>query len=229
MRLFAIADTHLCLGEPKKTMSVFPGWSDYITRLEKGWKAAVGPDDAVVIAGDISWAMSLEEALTDLLFLNALPGRKLLLRGNHDYWWNTAAKMNAFFDANGLDTLTIVHNSAFPAAGVAVCGSRGWYFDSEEAHDKKIIAREAGRVAMSLDAARETGLEPVVFLHYPPLSVNGGTNEIIELLESRGIKEVYYGHLHGEKTDRVRAVYKGGMKLRLIAADHLGFAPILVR
>ncbi|MCR5040724.1 MAG: metallophosphoesterase [Clostridia bacterium] len=226
--LFAIADAHLCLGTPDKTMEIFPGWKDYIARLEKNWRGAVGEDDVVVIAGDISWAMTLEEARPDLAFIDSLPGRKLLLRGNHDFWWTTAAKLKAFFAENGFETLSILRGNAFSVGGLTVCGSRGWFFDSEEAHDKKIIARETGRIAASLDAGDALPGENVVFLHYPPVSVNGGSNEIIELLEARGVKRVYYGHLHGEKTDRPAAAYGGPVGLRLISADHLGFCPLLI-
>ncbi len=229
MSLYAIADLHLSLGEPEKTMEVFPGWRDYVARTEKNWRRFVTDRDTVVIAGDVSWAMTLDEALEDLRFIDALPGKKILSRGNHDYWWSTMAKMEAFVDDNALTTLSFLHNNAIPVCQVAVCGSRGWFFDSEGEQDKKIIAREAGRLSMSLDAAGELGLEPVVFLHYPPVSVGGGRNEIIDLLERRGVKRVCYGHLHGEKTDRCRAVYDGTISFSLIAADYLDFAPLLIQ
>ena len=146
MALFAIADTHLSFGTDKP-MDVFRGWKDYVPRLEQNWRALVAPEDTVVIAGDISWGMSLEQAAADFAFLHALPGKKLILKGNHDYWWTTRKKMDAFFAANRWDSLRIVHNDAAAVDGcVAVCGTRGWFFDAEEDADKKIVMREAGRL-----------------------------------------------------------------------------------
>lgn len=154
MALYAIADTHLSLGTDKP-MDVFRGWKDYVPRLEQNWRALVAPEDTVVIAGDISWGMSLEQAAADFAFLHALPGKKLLLKGNHDYWWTTRKKMDEFFAANGWDSLRIVHNDAAPVEGrAAVCGTRGWFFDAEEDADKKVVMREAGRLQASIDAAR---------------------------------------------------------------------------
>ncbi|MBO5929059.1 MAG: metallophosphoesterase, partial [Clostridia bacterium] len=170
MSLFVISDTHLSLSADK-SMTVFRGWDDYVTRLEKKWRALVKPTDTVVIAGDVSWAMALEETLADFSFLNDLPGQKLLFKGNHDYWWCTRRKMDAFLKENGLHTLRIVHNDAVAVDNrFAVCGSRGWYVAPSEEDNAKIIQREAARLKTSIDAAKKTGLEPVVFLHYPPIA-----------------------------------------------------------
>ncbi|MBR3289211.1 MAG: metallophosphoesterase, partial [Clostridia bacterium] len=138
MSLYAIADLHLSLGTDKP-MDVFPGWDGYVSRLTENWRRLVSDEDTVVIAGDVSWGMSLEASKADFAFLNALPGRKLILKGNHDYWWNTRRKMDAFFADNGFDTLRIVHNDAVAVEDrIAVCGSRGWFFDAEAEEDRKV-------------------------------------------------------------------------------------------
>ena len=153
MALYAIADTHLSFGTDKP-MDSFPGWSDYTARLAANWRHLVEPQDTVVIAGDISWAMKFSECTADFAFLNDLPGQKILLKGNHDYWWNTKRKMDLYLQENHFDTLQILHNQAIPYGDVALCGSRGWFFeDTPEAQDEKVLAREVGRIRMSLEAA----------------------------------------------------------------------------
>lgn len=228
MALFAIADTHLSFGTDKP-MDVFRGWKDYVPRLEQNWRALVAPEDTVVIAGDISWGMSLEQAAADFAFLHALPGKKLILKGNHDYWWTTRKKMDAFFAANRWDSLRIVHNDAAAVDGcVAVCGTRGWFFDAEEDADKKIVMREAGRLQASIDAARAAGLPPVVFLHYPPVFAGQECSEILEVLRRNGIRRCYYGHVHGPGIRRAVCGDYEGLSLKLISADALGFTPLHV-
>ena len=161
MSLFAIADPHLSL-DADKSMEVFRGWQDYVARLEANWRAVVGEEDTVVIAGDLSWGMSLAGALRDMQFLHSLPGRKLLLKGNHDYWWSTRRKMDTFFEEHGLHSLQIVHNDAALVEGIAVCGTRGWFFDAEEDADKKVVLREAGRLRTSIQAAKARGVDVVI-------------------------------------------------------------------
>ena len=141
MSIYAIGDLHLSLGNPEKTMEVFRGWQDYQRRLEDNWRALVRPEDTVVLAGDISWAMRLEDTREDFRFLDALPGRKLLMKGNHDYWWTTRRKMEAFFQAEGLTTLEVLHNNSVEAEGVFLCGSRGWLFEGNQKYDPLIVAR----------------------------------------------------------------------------------------
>ena len=228
MSLFAIADLHLSLGSDKP-MDVFEGWKDYVSRLEQNWCDAVGPDDTVVVAGDISWAMKLEEASADFRFLNNLPGRKLILKGNHDYWWSTRKKIEAFLEQNGFSSVGIVHNSAEAVGALAVCGTRGWLYDAESAEDKKIVSREVGRLNASIDAAVKTGKRPVAFLHYPP--VYGGLEcaEIMDTLAGRGITDCYYGHIHGSAAAKRSPMgeYKG-VRMHLISCDYLGFMPLRV-
>ena len=135
MSLFAIADTHLSFGTDKP-MDIFGGWSDYTERLGKNWRAVVSDDDTVVIAGDISWAMKLEEAKADFSFLDSLTGKKLIIKGNHDYWWQTKKKLDLFLTENGFDTIEILFNNAYRVGDFTVCGSRGWFYDAQTSADK---------------------------------------------------------------------------------------------
>lgn len=155
MAIFAIGDMHLSLGTDKP-MDVFPGWEGYLPRLEANWRKLIRPEDTVVLAGDTSWAMNLNDTKADFAFIQNLPGQKWLLKGNHDYWWTTTRKMETFLAANGFDTLHILHNNACIVGDVALCGTRGWPFDDVAAQGEKLMAREAGRLRMSLQAAGET-------------------------------------------------------------------------
>lgn len=190
MSLFAIADLHLSLGT-NKPMDAFPGWNGYVRRLEDNWRRLVADGDTVVVAGDVSWGMSLEQAGADLAFLHSLPGRKILMKGNHDYWWTTRRKMDAYLEEHGLTSVSILHNDAYTVDdSLAVCGTRGWFYDAEADADKKILAREVGRLNASIDAAVATGLEPVAFLHYPPVYAGAVCEEILETLQRRQIRPV---------------------------------------
>lgn len=227
MSLFALGDTHLSL-RTNKPMDIFNGWNDYVERLEKNWRAIVKDDDTVVIAGDISWEMNLENTKEDFAFLNSLPGRKLFLKGNHDYWWETKTKMEKFFKENSFDTIEILFNNAFRVGDFTVCGTRGWFFDDESPEQEKLISREVGRLNKSIDEAEKLGGEPIVFLHYPPITRNAKCEEIYKTLVDRGIKRCYYAHLHGEAH---RYAFQGeidGISFSLISCDYLKFCPKLI-
>lgn len=227
MALFAIGDTHLSLGADKP-MDIFGGWQDYVERLEKNWRSIVGPDDTVVIPGDISWAMHLDDAVKDFEFLESLPGKKIIGKGNHDYWWSTMKKLDAFLEKNGFETISFLFNNAYPADGIAVCGSRGWFFDDESPESDLVIKRECGRIRTSLAAAADLGLPPVVFLHYPPITQDRMCEPIMEVLLESGIDRCYYAHLHGTAIDYAfRGEYEG-IKFDLISADSLKFTPKLI-
>lgn len=225
MSLFAIADTHLSFGT-NKPMDTFTGWQNYTEKLKNNWNSVVSENDTVVIAGDISWAMNFKELEPDFKFINSLNGKKIILKGNHDYWWNTATKMNKFITENRFDTINILHNNSFNCGGVSVCGSRGWFFDSEEEQDEKVLNREVLRIKASLDSAECNN--KIVFLHYPPITTNSECKEILQLLNDYGIKNCYYGHLHG-----VAAKYSvdgcvDDVKFKLISCDKLNFTPYLI-
>ncbi len=224
MALYAIGDTHLSLGSDKP-MDVFGGgWEGYVDKLREGF-APVEDGDTVVLCGDLSWGMSLEEAREDFAFLNyELPGEKWLLKGNHDYWWNTAAKMNAFFQANGFDRLHILHNNCALYGDTALCGTRGWFFEENGTpQSEKVFKRELIRLEASLRAAGER--EKLCFLHYPPLYRGYRCQEIIDLLEQYRVRACYYGHLHGPSHRLAIEGEQGGVDYRLVSADFVGFRP----
>ena len=230
MALYAIGDLHLSLGT-NKPMDIFRGWDDYVPRLERSWRTLVAVGDTVVIPGDISWAMGLVEAREDFSFLHALPGRKLLLKGNHDYWWTTRRKMDTFIAENGWDSLRIVHNDAVRVGDVAVCGTRGWFYDAEQPlpdADNLVLQREVGRLRMSLEAGVKLGGELVVFLHYPPLNEESICEEILAVLREFPVRRCYYGHVHGPAIRRAFQGERDGVQFRLVAADAVKFTPVLV-
>ena len=226
MALFVIGDTHLSL-RSNKPMDVFGGgWEGYVDKLREGFQD-VGPEDTVVLCGDLSWGMSLEEAEADFAFLDGLPGaRKLMLKGNHDYWWTTRAKMESFLEENGLDSLSILHNNAVSVEGLSLCGSRGWMFEQGQEHDKKIINREAGRIRASLQDAQRFGeQEKVLFLHYPPVFMQDSIPEFFEVMNQYGVRRCYYGHIHSQGC---RFAFQGewcGVQLEMVSADYLRFMP----
>ncbi len=224
MSLYAIADLHLSLSSGKP-MNIFPGWDNHVERLEKNWQATVSPDDTVVVPGDISWAINFDEAKADFDFINRLNGHKVIMKGNHDYWWNSMAKMNRFLEENGFDTITIVHNNYYPYGGYGICGTRGWIKDTEEPADAKVLAREAGRLETSIKAALADGKKPIVFLHYPPIFANDYNREILDVLFRYDIKTCYYGHLHGNAHRYAVCGEVDGINYQLIAGDFVQFCP----
>ena len=227
MSLFAIGDPHLSLS-CDKPMDVFPGWSDYVERLDYNWRALVGEADTVVLPGDISWAMSLEAATADFAFLHALPGQKIILKGNHDYWWNTKRKMDAFLEENGFSSIRILHNNAYRVGDFTVCGSRGWFYDAENDADKKVLNREAGRLRRSIESGKALGGELLVFLHYPPVSLLQTCDELMNVLREEGVSRCFYGHLHGASRFNAVIGEQNGVTFSLVSADHLGFCPKLL-
>ena len=206
MALYAIGDTHLSL-RSDKPMDVFGGgWEGYVDKLREGF-APVEDSDTVVLCGDLSWGMSLEEA-----------------RDDHDYWWTTASKMNAFFAANGFTRLHILHNNCALYGDAALCGTRGWFFEENGTpHWEKVFNRELIRLEASLKAAGER--EKLCFLHYPPLYRGYRCQEIIDLLERYQVRVCCYGHLHGASHRLAIEGVQGNVDYRLVSADFVGFRP----
>ena len=227
MALFVLGDPHLSLGA-SKPMDIFPGWNDYVDRLEKNWRKLITPQDTIVLAGDISWAMRLTDTRKDFAFLQQLPGQKIIMKGNHDYWWSTANKMNAYLKAEGFDTLHILHNNACIVDDTALCGTRGWPFDDLAAQGEKLMAREAGRLRMSLQAAGNAA-QRIAFLHYPPIYPGAAAQELVDVLHDFGVTECYYGHLHGKSIRYATQGERDGITYRLISADGLAFCPYKIR
>lgn len=227
MALYAIGDLHLCLGAPKP-MDVFGGaWMGYMDKLKEGL-SCIGPEDTTVLLGDLSWAMDLQEAQADFSWINAIPGRKIMLKGNHDYWWSTAAKFQKFCQENGFSDLNLLNNNAYEYEGVAICGTRGWFFEEDRSgtHDEKVFRRELMRLEASLKAAGEK--PKLVFLHYPPRYKGYECPEILALLEQYEVRRCFYGHLHGGSHRLAMEGQWDGVDFRLVSADYLNFQPMRV-
>ncbi len=230
MSLYCISDPHLSLS-CDKPMDVFGGlWQDYVQKLETNWTKLVSSDDTIVLPGDISWGMNLKESLADFAFLDALPGKeKIILKGNHDYFWTSRSKMEDFFEQNGLTTLKILHNNFFPyGENYGICGSRGWINEAGKTQDKKILNREAMRLEASILPCIQSGREPIVFLHYPPLYGETVCNEIYDVLKQYNIKKCFYGHIHGNGYRYAIDGIYDGIDFRLVSCDYLEFVPMLI-
>ncbi len=238
MSLYVISDLHLSTNETtNKSMEKFgTKWKDYHKKLEKNFKAIINDDDTVIIPGDISWAMTLDEAKDDFIFLNSLPGTKIIGKGNHDFWWSTASKINKFFEENGITTIKLLHNNAYLLENCIICGSRGWFYDEKQQKTvgdvdyEKIVAREAQRLEISLNEAmklRESDpkLPVLVFLHFPPVYLECTCDKILNVLKRYGIKECYYGHIHNNYSIPRQFEYEG-IRFTMVAADYLNFAPM---
>ena len=222
MALYAISDLHLSLSADKP-MDVFRGWTDYVSRIKNNWERLCTEDDTIVIPGDISWALHLSEALLDFKFLDSLPGKKIILKGNHDLWWSTAKKLTEFLENNEIKTVSFVFNNAITVGDKAVCGTRGWFYDL--AAEDKVVLREAGRLETSIKAALETGKEPVVFTHYPPVYGEWVCREIFEVIKKYDIKTVYHGHIHGLGCHNAVKEFEG-VNFKLLSADCVDFTPV---
>lgn len=224
MALYAIGDLHLCLGAPKP-MDIFGGtWVGYMDKLKQGM-ACIGPEDTTVLLGDLSWSLDLPNAKADFAWINDIPGRKIILKGNHDYWWSTAAKFQKFCDENGFGNMHLLNNNCFAYGEYAICGTRGWFFEEERSgqHDEKVFKRELIRLETSLKAAGEK--QKIVFLHYPPRYKGYVCPEILALLEKYEVRRCFYGHLHGGSHKLAMEGQWDGVDFRLVAADYIGFRP----
>lgn len=225
MALYAMGDFHLSLSK-EKPMDIFGDiWHNHTEKIRNNF-TELKDDDVSVLCGDLSWGMSLEQALPDFKFVNELPGKKILLKGNHDYWWNTASKINSFFAENGIDSIEILHNNCFIYGDCSICGTRGWFYEEEKGieHDKKIMKREVMRLETSLNAAGDK--KKIVFLHYPPVYQHYQCHEILELLEKYKVRLCCYGHIHGKGMQYAFNGWRGGTEFRLVSADYLNFKPI---
>lgn len=227
MALYAIGDLHLCLGA-QKPMDVFGGaWVGYMDKLRQGL-SVITPEDTTVLLGDLSWALDLQEAEEDFRWIDQIPGRKIILKGNHDYWWSTASKFYKFCGEKGFSNQFILNNNHFEYDGWAICGTRGWFFEEERsgAQDEKVFRRELQRLEVSLKSAGE--LPKLVFLHYPPRYKGYECKEILELLERYEVRRCFYGHLHGGSHKLAMEGLWDGVEFRLVSADFLNFHPFTV-
>ena len=238
MSLYVISDLHLSTNETtNKSMEKFgTKWRDYHKKLEKNFRAIINDDDTVIIPGDISWAMTLEEAKQDFKFLDSLPGKKIIGKGNHDFWWSTATKINQFFEENNITSISLLHNNAYLIDDTIICGSRGWFYDEKqqktvgEVDYEKIVAREAQRLEISINAAMKLKEESpelpiLVFLHFPPVYADCVCDKILDVLKKHKIKDCFYGHIHNNYSIPREFEYDG-VSFTMVAADYLNFSPM---
>lgn len=228
MAIFAIGDLHLS-GNGEKPMHVFGShWENHFDRIRESWLEKVAPSDMVLIPGDISWAMQFEEARKDLLSISELPGEKILLRGNHDYWWNSITRLRAFLPAR----MSALQNDAMVMQGVAICGTRGWNFPTElnplDAQELKIYHRELIRLEMSLNDAAKSGLPVLAMTHYPPILQDYPDTAFTALLEQYHVTQCIYGHLHGAGIANGFNGEHHGVQYRLVSCDAIDFSPVRI-
>ena len=224
VKLYAIGDLHLSGNPPAKPMTIFgEHWHERWHKIKESWLASVQDDDAVVLCGDTSWAMSLDNALPDLYEIADLPGKKIILRGNHDYWWNTVKKMTTVTDGR----FFFLQNNFFAVGETAVCGTRGWNLPGSESfsvEDEAIYKRECLRLETSLQLATAAGFSDlVVALHYPPLYVSGETSGFADLCSKYKVRTCVFGHVHGEDAKNTFQGMEGATRYKLVAADGVDF------
>ena len=239
MKLYALSDLHLSLTAPyrpgvdanlqlKKPMSMFGQvWRDYFYRLEQNWRAVIGEDDWVLVAGDISWAMTLSEARYDLDYLGSLPGKKIMIKGNHDYWWSSVSQVRAAVSPS----ITVLQHSAVSTGAYAVCGTRGWllpqHSEFKEEEDRKLFLREIERFRMALNDAAKLEKPIIAMLHYPPLLKANQDSPFCKLLRKYQVHTCVYGHIHGDM-ERAFEGEKDGVRYCNSSIDRLDFRPLLI-
>lgn len=241
MSLFVMADLHLStLKSTDKSMEVFGrAWADYMQRIESNWRHLITDEDTVVIPGDISWALSLEESESDFRFLDSLPGKKILGKGNHDFWWCTMKKHEKFFEKNGIKSISFLFNNAHLTNDFIIAGTRGWYNDEDarnapdNADFEKLTNREALRLRASLTAAMQIKSEHpekeiIAFMHFPPYWNGRASEGLVDILKEFGVKRVYYGHIHGNYTVEPCFEYDG-IEMNITSADYLKFTPLIIK
>ena len=228
MALYTISDLHLPLGVDKP-MDIFgKKWENYVERLHDNWQSTIKKEDTVVLPGDFSWAMYLKEATKDFEFLNSLNGRKILLKGNHDYWWETMSKMNKYISENKFENIFFLHNNFYTYENIAICGTRGWLLPTSQhfsGEDRKIYDREVQRLDMSLSTAPGS-CEKIVFTHYPPLAPDCTQNPFTETLRKHSVKTCIYGHLHANSSKTALTGPLSNVNYLLVSCDYLNFNPV---
>ena len=238
MSLFVMADLHLS-SDRSKSMEIFgPRWQDYMEKIQKNWNRMVSSEDTVIVPGDISWSLRLEDSLDDFRFLDSLNGKKLIGKGNHDFWWSTHSKLRAFWEQNQISSVDILYNNAHRFENCIVSGTRGWFVEENQQHTvgnvehAKIVNREAIRLRLSLEEAvrlrgEDKALPIVVFLHFPPVWNDFVCREILNVLHEFEIKTCYFGHIHGAYYAPRTHSFEG-IDFTICAADYLNFTPLPV-
>lgn len=236
MRIFAISDLHLSFGVEDKPMDIFGGaWNDHPRRIEEHWRAAVGDDDWMLMGGDLSWAMRLDEARADLEFVDALPGRKLMIKGNHAHWWTSRSQVRAVLPPS----IHILQNDAFLLPdGTCIVGTRGWNPPGRLEHpahgyseqDRKVYEREIGRLKLSIQDSRRFDYDRLwAMIHYPPVYSFGLVTDYVPLLEEAGVERCIYGHLHGHDHASGFVGVRNGIEYHMVSCDYTGMKPVLLR
>ncbi len=228
MALYAIGDLHLAISVKNKSMNIFGGWENYMELLEENWKALVSPEDTIVLAGDISWTLKMENAYEDFQWIEKMPGRKIILKGNHDYWWTSKKKMEDTLASWGFGSIYILHNNCYGYENYGICGTRGWVNMPGEPADAKVLAREAGRLAASIEQALKENLKPLIFLHYPPVYGNSCNYDILDVIYKYNAESCWYGHLHGQSIKNAVNGQRDGVNYQLISGDYLQFKPLKI-
>jgi predicted phosphohydrolase len=226
--LYAIGDLHLSSTDSYKE-DVYRGYDHWKTLLEENWRRVIKTSDTVVLAGDTSFAKTLPEATADFRFLESLPGRKILIKGNHDTYWGTTAKLNSFKASNGFDSIYFLKNNHFEFFDYAICGTRGIEIAEEDIDSQKILAREHGRLTLSLQSGVGAGLKPIVFMHFPPILSYETDIEALDIMKSFGVKKCFYGHLHGENAKNAFVGEKMGIHFGILSADITKFIPVFIQ
>ncbi|WP_032122271.1 metallophosphoesterase [Clostridium amazonitimonense] len=227
MALYAISDLHLALSGDKP-MDVFGDqWFKHDEKIKNNWLNKITKEDTVLIAGDISWSMTMEESLKELQWISELPGRKIFIKGNHDYWWTSITKLNSMFQ-----NMNFIQNNFFNYEDWAICGTRGWNCpggDNYTSHDEKIYKREVIRLKLSLDMAVKKGYKKIiVMIHYPPTNERFEESEFTKIFKEYGVSKVIYGHLHGPALNRVLNGYKDGIEYIMTSCDYIDFDPVTI-
>lgn len=229
MSIYVIGDLHLSFGQDKP-MNIFgENWNDHANKIKNNWIKKVKEDDLVVLPGDLSWAMHLEDAFEDFKYLSKLPGTKLLLKGNHDYWWSTLNKMKNYLNENGFKKIDFIYNSAYLYNNKIIVGTRGWSLQDSE-NSNKMIHRENERLKLSIeDGIKQFGIdkEIICFMHYPPINskniMKNNHLEFFSTMKQYNVKRCYYGHLHGKSYMEAINEIVEGIKFQLVSSDYLNF------
>jgi Predicted phosphohydrolase len=231
MALYAISDLHLALSADKP-MDIFgAGWANYMERLSEQWRLTIKDDDTVIMPGDISWATYINNAFEDFKFVDSLPGKKIISKGNHDYWWTTMSKLDGFLKSNDFSTISFMHNNSFRVGNNVICGTRGWKMPGDDdfnAEDKKIYNRELQRLELSLKST-EVSILPednlIVAMHFPVFNSKGVFSDFLEIMQRYRVNMCIYGHLHGYAFANAFEGLKQGVMFKLVSADYLAFKP----
>ena len=222
MAIYAISDLHLSRAVPNKSMELFgKGWEDYERKIDENWKATVKDTDTVLIPGDISWALDLNSAYEDFAYINSLPGNKIIIKGNHDYYFSTLTKVNKFLEENKFNTIKILNNNSFCVEGINICGFRGWgNTEDNKVDDHKVYLRELVRLELSLNSIAEENKdkEILVMTHFPPCRL-----EIQQIFKKYNVSKCIYGHLHGEGHYMVREGLIDNVEYKMVSGDYTKF------